>query len=362
MKIKGKSKDNFEYFRDILPKSNKQRLKFIDLIVRACVNCLDLNYRKLANAMNTTVSSSANYRRIQRFMASYSICQRVLARWIVSRISSDPDSRLTLSMDRTNWKFGKANINYLVLAVCYKGMAIPLFWTLLDKQGNSSTEERINIVNQFISTFGAYRIDYLLADREFIGKHWQSWLIQQQIPFYIRIRNDAKVKHKGREIKASKLFSRQEVGTELHKTGIVEVYGTEVNISGKKILGRKGETDYVIVISYFESRQSIKKYSMRWQIEHLFRALKSSGFNMESTHVTDPKRLETILSLITIAFFWAYKTGEWLLNKGIEKIRIKKHGRREKSIFRIGLDYINRIVSTDYKPNRQSIYHVLSCT
>jgi hypothetical protein len=40
-------------------------------------------------------------------------------------------------MDRTNWKFGKVNINYLVLGVAYKGMAIPLFWDLLDKKGNS---------------------------------------------------------------------------------------------------------------------------------------------------------------------------------------------------------------------------------
>jgi hypothetical protein len=40
--------------------------------------------------------------------------------------------------NRTNWKFGKANINFLVLGVAYKGMAIPLFWYLLDKRGNSN--------------------------------------------------------------------------------------------------------------------------------------------------------------------------------------------------------------------------------
>jgi len=50
-----------------------------------------------------------------------------------------------LTMDRTNWKFGKANINFLVLGVAYKGMAIPLFWYLLDKRGNSNYSERILI-------------------------------------------------------------------------------------------------------------------------------------------------------------------------------------------------------------------------
>ncbi len=52
---------------------------------------------------------------------------------------------------------------------------------------------------------------------------------------------------------------------------------------------------------------------MRWEIEHMFKALKSSGFNMESTHVTNLDRLDTLLEIITIAFFWAYLTGDYLI-------------------------------------------------
>ena len=39
-----------------------------------------------------------------------------------------------LTMDRTNWQFGKADINFLVL-----GIARPVFWSVLDKAGNSDT-------------------------------------------------------------------------------------------------------------------------------------------------------------------------------------------------------------------------------
>ncbi|HAT8797519.1 TPA: IS4 family transposase, partial [Legionella pneumophila] len=31
--------------------------------------------------------------------------------------------------DRTNWRWGKKDINILMLSVVYKGIAIPLFWT-----------------------------------------------------------------------------------------------------------------------------------------------------------------------------------------------------------------------------------------
>jgi hypothetical protein len=38
-------------------------------------------------------------------------------------------------MDRTNWKFGKANINILTVGISWRGTAIPLVWMLLDKRG-----------------------------------------------------------------------------------------------------------------------------------------------------------------------------------------------------------------------------------
>ena len=57
-------------------------------------------------------------------------------------------------MDRTNWQWGKKNINILMLSITYKGIAIPLFWSLLDKKGNSNTSERIALMERFIIQLG----------------------------------------------------------------------------------------------------------------------------------------------------------------------------------------------------------------
>ena len=56
---------------------------------------------------------------------------------------------LTLIMDRTNWKFGEVNINILMIGISYKNVAIPLLFKMLDKQGNSHTEERIALMEKF---------------------------------------------------------------------------------------------------------------------------------------------------------------------------------------------------------------------
>ena len=66
-------------------------------------------------------------------------------------------------MDRTNWQRGKKNINILMLSITYKGIAIPLFWRLLDKKGNSNTNERIVLMERFIAQFGKNNIIGLLA-------------------------------------------------------------------------------------------------------------------------------------------------------------------------------------------------------
>ena len=81
-----------------------------------------------------------------------------------------PKKKWVLSMDRTNWKFGKVDINILMLSVAYKGMAIPIVWYILKKttkQGNSGFKDRIKIIKNFIDIFGVDKIEVLTADRKF---------------------------------------------------------------------------------------------------------------------------------------------------------------------------------------------------
>jgi hypothetical protein len=46
---------------------------------------------------------------------------------------------------------------------------VPLMWTVLDKAGNSNTDERIALMRRYLALFGAGSIQMLLADREFTG-------------------------------------------------------------------------------------------------------------------------------------------------------------------------------------------------
>jgi hypothetical protein len=61
-------------------------------------------------------------------------------------------------MDRTNWKFGQININLLILGIAYKGIAFPVLWLFLPKQGNSNRAERIELIERFLDIFGGDKV------------------------------------------------------------------------------------------------------------------------------------------------------------------------------------------------------------
>jgi IS4 transposase len=74
-------------------------------------------------------------------------------------------------------------------------------------------------------------------------------------------------------------------------------------LSGSKTIYREEKQEFLIIVSFNKSEQANGYYKQRWQIELLFRALKSSGFNIEDTHVTDLKRLKNLFLLTMIDSF-----------------------------------------------------------
>ncbi|MBN2011101.1 transposase [candidate division KSB1 bacterium] len=88
----------------------------------------------------------------------------------------------------------------------------------------------------------------------------------------------------------------------------------------------------MILISQHFNSKAIEEYARRWEIESLFGCLKTRGFNFKNTHMTKPERLDKLLAILAIAFAWAHLVGEWLHEQ--IPVKIKKHGRLIKSIFR----------------------------
>jgi hypothetical protein len=128
---------------------------------------------------------------------------------------------------------------------------------------------------------------------------------------------------------------------------------------------RKADSDNVIVISSERSGRILLEYGERWQIETLFGILKTRGFRLEDTHLTHGERVSKLLSLLTLAVCWALLSGELAARETPPKM--KKHGRAEKSIFRLGFEMLRNCfcqITTNFgqKQRFQQLTLLLSCT
>ena len=250
-----------------------------------------------------------------------------------------------------------------MLGVSYKNVAFPLMFKMLDKRGNSSCEERIELIRKYIDYFGLESIDCILADREFIGEKWIGFLNAQGIRYHIRIRNNFKVflPATNKEVKVSWLFNSLKINEVCHFHKIVNLNGELVYLSATKTVTREKGIELLILVSYNRPEESLEYYRIRWQIETLFKSLKTSGFNIEDTHVTILERLDRLLLLVMIAFTWSYLIGDHLDTK-YKKITIKIHGRRAISVIKYGLDYLSRFLFSSINKYNIDIYDFLSCT
>jgi len=335
---------------------HKARIKFLDLLIISLIRNRTVSYTKNAVSLNDKAICS-NLRRIQRFFAEFVIDFDLIARLLMAIIPLK--GPYEFSLDRTNWQFAGVNFNILCLTIVADGVGLPILWTMLDKRGNSNQDERKRLLNRYIRLFGLDTIECIIADREFIGHQWFDFLICNPIKFYVRIKENLIVEHKGRELKAFWLFNNLPFNEVRQIDKPLVCGGQWVYLTGMKIINKNGQVEFVIVASYQNDNQTMQVYAKRWTIECFFKAIKTAGFNIEDTHLSDQERLEKLFAVVAIAFVWVYLIGQY--QNQSKPIPILAHQRRAVSLFRYGLDSINKALLFDSQLIT-SFIRLLTCT
>jgi hypothetical protein len=317
---------------------NKARIKFVTRFLLALYAVQTVNLSILATAFSGRAKEESNSKRLQRFLREFELPYAELAAFVVKLLGVE--GPYTLALDRTNWKIGSVDINILMLSIVYRGVGFPVVWLVLPKAGNSDTIERETVIEIFIDLFGAQNIACLLGDREFVGKRWFRFLKRHRIKFQMRLKKDTLARNRqGRLVQAWRLFASTRVNQMLVIPEARQMWGMDLFLSGCYL----GEGEWLILVSPEYSPEPAKEFKKRWGIETLFGALKSRGFNLEDTRLQDPERVSRLLALLAIAFTWAFVVGEW--QAVVKDLKLKKHGYPPKSIFRLGLNMLCRLVT-----------------
>lgn len=315
------------------------------------------NGKELALDLNAGVKSGSNYRRIQRFMSEFAFDFKAFGGFLLSLLPQKEG--FLVVMDRTEWHFGSKPVNVLMIGFAYKGIAFPVLWKVLagkdgsGKEGSSSTAERKELFKRFLELVPSEKIRAFVADREFIGEEWIGFLNEREVPFVIRIRSNRKIALSGSGQEAAlpaRMFFREPLlpaeGQERRPAGEEHSArgGQPVNVTGKRLPGKAEKDEFLIVISsrLCDGEKPLDLYRRRWEIESLFAAMKSRGFNLETTHVTMPERIAKLIGLLALAFVWSHLVGQKRHQK--DSLKTKNHGWPEQSLFRYGLDLLRSIM------------------
>lgn len=336
---------------------HKSRLDCFAQMLIALFIVRSVNLSEIAVAMQDEVQIESRYKRVKRFFSGFEFDFTPISRWIYCLFFSK-NQKIYIAIDRTNWYWGKSKINIFMLSICYEGLAIPLFWTLLNKAGTTTAKEQIALLSKFTNTFGKEQIQGVLADREFPNKSLIAWLVEEDIPFYLRIKGNMDVCIGRKKYKTSaQLFSHLAP----YQQGIfgmrVHVFGQPLYLAGSK----NSRDELMIIITNTHPKNAIACYLRRWEIETLFCALKTRGWRFEETHIVNLKRIEKLIALLAIGFVWAHKIGEWkACLKPIPLKKLRNQKRPQNSFFRLGLDSLRDLL-TNFKINTKYFCIYANC-
>ena len=141
------------------------------------------------------------------------------------------------------------------------------------------------------------------------------------------------IKHpNGGQVKLGNYFAK--LKSNKIKTIETKIYGTELKVTCLNL-----KKDYLLIVSNAVlGKKALIAYKSRWSIERTFKSIKTSGFNIEDTHITDQVKLSKLFAIVSIALAVCIITGK--IKNDLKEIPTKKHGRKLYSFFTYGFDLL----------------------
>jgi hypothetical protein len=299
---------------------------------------------RLARVFPYPITAESRRRKLQRFLdlsqlTLAGIWFPLISYWLTTYCCVG--QRLSIAIDRTQW----GCINLFMVSLIWQRRAIPLYWSLLPKLGNSNLEEQILALQQVLPLFKEYKI-IVLGDREFCSVDLGNWLKETGTSFCLRLK-------KNYCLETENLMWRR-----LDQLGLVP--GTSLYFKGVRVRKTRPVAGFDIACKWKRNYQglqvkdawfiltdlgslpvAIAAYKQRMGIEEMFRDCKTGGYNIEGTGLREERLIKMIL-LMAIAYTSAIFQGAEIQKKQVQKYVFRRKETRKKyrrrSTFGMGQD------------------------
>ncbi len=314
---------------------NAARKNFIARFVIALIKSRNVHFAEIAHHLNDDVKIASNETRIQDFFREVEIDFVAVAKLIINILPRNV--KLRVCIDRTEWNFGIREVNILMLLIGFGDLQVLLCWEFLDnRSGNSSSEDRNNLVIRLLSLIEPDRIGLIIADREFVGHKWLKFLKDNNLRFLVRLPKHHQITNlDGRKIQITDL------NIALSEPFLL-VDCLVDNVWGNVWIMRLSATEWLYLFGNIKPEFMGQLYRKRWSIESCFQNLKGRGFSLNQTQLKSLDKLSKLLALVLLAYCLCYCVGIYIHRK-LQPVRSKNHGYKPNSFARIGLTRIREL-------------------
>lgn len=358
-----------EILYNILPISSN-KLKNLVYIVVGIVLSKSVVLSEISERLKddyTEASEASKIKRIFRFLTSsiiksdylyYNFIAEVMEKYI----KRSNNNKLIIIFDHTT-----IEDKFLILQFSLKvgKRVVPLWYKIFKykEKGSKSFKHIKQGIKELNDILASYNYEViLLADRGFKSIDLFRFIDELGWKYCIRCTNDMLVKIEGNE-KIKYLRDIKPLKKSVKKFNKVLLSAGEYVCNLAVCKAEEAEDTWYLATN-MSSKMAVNEYKKRFDIEEMFRDLKSSGFNMEGTWTKNVVYFENLYLCLCIAYTWMIVLGaDCSKNKkskiiGVTK-KIKNKVVRIYSLFRSGLAWFNRCYDSDRKKYKLKFSFIL---
>ncbi len=291
---------------------------------------------KVAKHLPLKTNKASKIQRLKRYLKNRGIVVGKIYPKITKGMLEKWNSRsLDIAVDRTEW----GTFNLLLCGIAYGKRVLPLGWRLLKHAGNSNFDEQKELLDSICPILPEKCQISLLGDGEFKSVELMKYASTHSWDFNLGQSKGTWMKYPSGRWEQLKELKVSE-GNPCYYQGV--------------FLTKEHEYGPVNLMAYWDREKKQIRYSttsrrackatLNWGkrrswIEATFRDFKSGGFQLESSKLTDPDRMNRLLLVMAITYLWCYHVGRWVFKTG-KRRQVDTGRKRNHSFFRMGLDWL----------------------
>jgi hypothetical protein len=231
----------------------------------------------------------------------------------------------------------------LMVSVVYQGRALPLCWLVVrGAKGHFPSSTHRELLAQVQAIMPPDATVIFLGDGEFDGLDLQADLRQAKWQYVCRTASSILVTVYGSQFPIGTVQLEQGELLALTPAWMTaEEYGP---ISLLLIWEQAYAEPLYLVTNMTDLDAALRHYKKRPHIETFFSDLKSRGFFLHKSHLSDPARLSRLLIASCLAYIWIVYLGVCALQEKWMK-RLHRADRCDLSLFRLGLRLLARCLN-----------------